>query len=338
MSELLKVVNLKKYFYTGAGFFGEREVIKAVDGVSFSVREGETLGIVGESGSGKTTLGKCLLRLIEPTSGEIYFDGVDILKLDRKELKKVRRNLQIIFQNPYSSLDPRMRIGDIIGEPLKIHGVERRERTKRVFELLELVGLPRSYSRRFPHQLSGGQRQRVAIARALALNPKIIIADEPTSALDVSIQAQILNLLKDLQRMYGLTYIYISHDMGTIRYMSDRVAVMYFGKIVELGDARIVFENPLHPYTVELLESVPVPNPKKRKLIKTKDIPYEKMFSHDMYGCIYYPRCPYATEECKKVENDLKRVQENHYVSCIKARCLVSLKKVGKQKINIELG
>ncbi|MCD6562864.1 MAG: ABC transporter ATP-binding protein [Thermoproteales archaeon] len=321
MSELLRVVNLKKYFYTKTGFFGKKEVIKAVDNVSFIVKEGETLGIVGESGSGKTTLGKCLLRLVEPTSGEIYFRDVNILKLDRKELKKIRRNMQIIFQNPYSSLDPRMKIGKIIEEPLKIHGVSVSERSKRVYELLDLVGLPRSFTRRYPHMLSGGQRQRVAIARALALNPKIIIADEPTSALDVSIQAQILNLLKELQKIYGLTYIYISHDMGTIRYMSSRIAVMYYGKIVELGNKKEVFDSPFHPYTIELLQSVPVPNPRKRKIKNLKDISYEKFVAvNNDGGCIYYLRCPFANSRCKDMKVELRELEKGHFVACLRAK------------------
>ncbi len=321
MSEILRVVNLKKYFYTSTGLFGKKEVIKAVDDVSFVVREGETLGIVGESGSGKTTLGKCLLRLVEPTSGEVYFQDVDILKLNRKELKKIRKNMQIIFQNPYSSLDPRMKIGKIIEEPLKIHHVPINERKKRVYELLELVGLPRSFAVRYPHMLSGGQRQRVAIARALALNPKIIIADEPTSALDVSVQAQILNLLKELQKLYGLTYIYISHDMGTIRYMSNRVAVMYYGKIVEIGYKKTVFDNPAHPYTIELLQSVPVPNPRKRRIRNLKDIPYDKFITVEHNGgCVYYHRCPYANEKCKNLKVELSEIQKEHFVACLRAK------------------
>lgn len=315
---ILKVVDLRKYFFQG-GFLWRRSVVKAVDSVSFEVYEGETLGIVGESGSGKTTLGKCIVRIIEPTSGRIVFRDLDLLKLRGRKLKKARRNLQIIFQNPYSSLDPRMRIGDIVSEPLRIHGVPRQEREERTRELLKAVGLPSGYENKYPHQLSGGQRQRVAIARAIALNPKLVVADEPTSALDVSIQAQVLNLLKELQREYELTYLYISHDMGTVRYMSNRVAVMYKGRIVEMGDKGDVFESAMHPYTKVLLSSVPVPNPRSRKILKLPDyLELAEADSNSPKSCCYYSRCPYRDEECGSEPPPLTRVGSSHYVACWK--------------------
>ena len=275
---LLEVKDLVKHFPIRQGIIFSKQVgaVQAVDGVSFTVNKGETLGLVGESGCGKTTTGRLILRLLEPTSGEIYFDGKNIPELPKDEMRELRKDLQIIFQDPYGSLNPRMTVGDIIGEPLHIHKLARgKEKEKRVRELLDVVGLSSFHARRFPHEFSGGQRQRIGIARALAVNPRLIVCDEPVSALDVSIQAQVINLLQDLQEEYGLTYLFIAHDLSVVKHISDRVAVMYLGKIVELTDKDELYRNPKHPYTQALLSAIPVPDPtvQKERIILHGDVP-----------------------------------------------------------------
>ncbi len=314
--ELLKVINLKKYFYTGGLI--RKQILKAVDGVSFDIMEGETLGLVGESGCGKTTTGRTILRLIKPTSGQVLFDGMDVMKLKGRSLKEFRRKANIVFQDPYTSLDPRMTVFDTIMEALRVHGIRVDDPEEFVVKLLYDVGLNETHLYRYPHEFSGGQRQRIAIARVLAVRPKFIVLDEPTSALDVSIQAQILNMLKDLQAKYGLTYLFISHNLGVIRYMSDRIAVMYLGKIVELGRAEDVFENPLHPYTRMLLASIPVPDPelakKKQKLELIQGEPPSPI--NLPRGCRFHPRCPHVRSICREKEPELKEVENNHFVAC----------------------
>ena len=316
---ILQVRNLKKYFPIRAGLL--RRVVahvRAVDDVSFDVFDGATLGLVGESGSGKTTVGRTILRLIEPTAGEILFKGHNIAHLKPAEMLKFRRNMQMIFQDPYGSLNPRMTVGEIIAEPLVVHTkMTKSEIEKRVYELLEVVGLHPDYARRYPHEFSGGQRQRIAIARVLALKPKFIVLDEPTSALDVSVQAQILNLLKDLQKEFNLTYLFISHDLGVVKYMSDRIAVMYLGKIVELAPSDELFEKPLHPYTQMLLAALPVPDPDYRK--KKPRVPiYGEPGSpiNPPPGCRFHPRCPLATTRCRNEEPPLIEVEKQHFVAC----------------------
>ncbi len=299
---ILEAKNIKKYFPIKKGFF-MREVgqVKAVEDVDFVVRRGETLGLVGESGCGKSTLGRTLIRLYEPTAGEIKFDGKDFLKLGGSELRQKRRDLQMIFQDPYSSLDPRMTVGQIIEQPFLIHGLlAKKERELRVKQLLEMVGLKSSHINRYPHEFSGGQRQRIAIARAISLDPKLIICDEPVSALDVSIQAQILNLLKDLQKRLNLTYIFISHDLSVIEHVCDRIAVMYLGRIVELTTREELFANPQHPYTQALLSSIPQIGTGKKKMAKvlTGEIPSP---INPPSGCTFHPRCPHSFEPCSKV-------------------------------------
>ncbi len=317
--KLLEVVNLRKYFPIRRGILG-RVVgyVKAVDGISFHISENEVFSLVGESGSGKTTVARCILRLYEPTDGRILLEGKDITKLKGKDLKSYRRKVQAVFQNPFLSLNPRMRIVDIVAEPLLAHmKISRDEARREAVELLEKVGLSSSLARRFPSDLSGGQAQRVAIARALALKPRLIILDEPTSALDVSVQAQILNLLDDLRKEFKLSYLLISHDLSVVRYISDYVAVMYLGKIVESAPTEKLFSNPLHPYTKALLSAVPEPDPRLKKLRKRISLPGEPPSAiNPPSGCRLHPRCPYATERCRKEEPELKRMGGNHYVRC----------------------
>ncbi len=315
---LLEVKHLVKHYPVTKGFIFQRQVgaVRAVDGLDFYIRKGETLGLVGESGCGKTTTGRVILRLQEPTSGEALFETRDIFKLGKEELRRMRRNMQIIFQDPYSSLNPRMTVGDIIGEPLEIHNLARgKEKVRRVQELLEVVGLSPYHANRYPHEFSGGQRQRIGIARALAVNPKLIIADEPVSALDVSIQAQVLNLLQELQKEFGLTYLFIAHDLSVVKHISDRIAVMYLGKIVELADADELFSNPQHPYTEALLSAVPIPNPEMRRdrIILPGDVPSPV---NPPSGCRFHTRCLYAQPSCSVDEPEFVDIGNGHFVAC----------------------
>jgi len=320
---LLEVRGLKKYFPVRRGVF--RRIVgwvKAVDDVDFFIQEGETLGLVGESGCGKTTTGRTILRLIEPTAGEILFRSkrlgrvVDIAKMRQRDMKPLRREMQIIFQDPYSSLNPRMTVGDIVGEPLVVHRVARgKEKERKVVELLQAVGLKPEHMRRYPHEFSGGQRQRIGIARALALDPQLIVCDEPVSALDVSIQAQVLNLLEDLQDEFHLTYLFIAHDLSVVKHISDRVAVMYLGKIVELAETEELFTHPMHPYTEALLSAVPVPDPdyKKERILLQGDVPSP---INPPPGCYFHPRCSYAKEICSKEAPKFVDMGGDHYVAC----------------------
>jgi oligopeptide/dipeptide ABC transporter ATP-binding protein len=317
VQKLLEVRNLKKYYPVTAGLLARHVAdVKAVDGVSFFIAEGETLGLVGESGCGKSSLGRTLLRLEEPTSGQVFYRGADIISWNKKQLKALRREAQMIFQDPQSSLDPRMTIGDSIGEALLIHGVgTEKERPERVAELLKRVGLEPAHATRYPHELSGGQKQRTGIARALAVNPKLIVADEPVSALDVSVQAQILNLVTDLQREFSIAYLFIAHDLAVIGQVSSRIAVMYLGQIVELASRDDLFHRPLHPYTQALLSAVLVPDPhQKRKRIP---LPGEVPSPIDPPpGCRFHTRCPKVMKVCSREMPELKQIEENHLVAC----------------------
>lgn len=319
MSEkLLEVRGLKKHFPIKGGLLS-RTVghVKAVDGVDFFVRPGETLGLVGESGCGKTTTGRVIMRLLEATAGEILYNGVDITKLSREQMRPLRKDMQIIFQDPYGSLNPRMTVADIVGEQLEIHRVvpNQQAKTERVQELLDVVGLAPHHFRRYPHEFSGGQRQRIGIARALALNPKLVVADEPVSALDVSIQAQIINLLMDLQEKYKLTYLFIAHDLSVVRHISNRVAVMYLGKMVEMAAKDELYSKPVHPYTRALLSAVPVPNPKVRKqrIILEGDVPSP---ANPPKGCRFHTRCREAIPRCKEDVPEFRDIGGGHYVAC----------------------
>ena len=316
--DLLVVDKLVKHFPVRKGVFSRTAgAVRAVDGISFTIPRGQTLSLVGESGSGKTTAGRAILRLIEPTAGRVQFDGIDITALDRARLRRVRKRMQLIFQDPYGSLNPRMTVNSVLAEALRVHGLaSRRERRDRVVGLLDLVGLLPEAADRYPNEFSGGQRQRIGIARALAVEPDLIVADEPVSALDVSIQAQILNLLEDLQEKLGLTYLFIGHDLGVIRHISDRVAVMYLGRIVELGSGDDIFGHPVHPYTKALLSAVPVPDPetKRRRLVLEGDVPSP---IHPPSGCHFHPRCPDCDAAlCLKNDTRLVEVSPGHQVAC----------------------
>ena len=318
---LLQVRNLKMYFPVTQGMFIQRKVaeVKAVDGVSFDIRRGETLGLVGESGCGKTTTGRCILQLERPTDGEIIFDGVDLTELDNKALIPLREKIQVIFQDPYSSLNPRMKVGEIIAEPMMVHKIETdaKRRRERVAELLTVCGLNPAMADRYPHEMSGGQRQRVGIARALSLNPEFIICDEAVSALDVSIQAQVINLLEDLREQFNLTYLFIAHDLSVVRHLCHRVAVMYLGKMVELADCDELFDNPLHPYTRALLSAVPVPDPEVERQRAHQIVEGEVPSPiNPPSGCVFHPRCSMAVQGCSGAVPEFREVKPGHWVAC----------------------
>ncbi len=322
-NSILDVRGLKKYFPIYSGLFAQRVEgwVRAVDDVSFSIRRGETLGLVGESGCGKTTTGRCILQLDRPTAGEVLFEGQNLARMADAALRPLRRQMQIVFQDPYSSLNPRMTIGQILSEPIRVHRIspDGRRYEDRVAELLSVVGLNPLMAGRYPHELSGGQRQRVGIARALALEPKFIVCDEPISALDVSIQAQILNLLEELQERFGLTYLFIAHDLSVVRHISDRIVVMYLGKVVEIAGRQELYEKPLHPYTKALLSAVPIPDPlveaKRERVVLGGEVPSPLNPPH---GCIFHSRCPIAVEECSQRVPELREVRPNHRAACIR--------------------
>ena len=317
---LLDVRDLVMHFPLTQGIIFQRKVgaVRAVDGVSFAIKRGETLGLVGESGCGKSTTGRAVLQLYKPTSGTVFFEGQDLTRLRGEQMRRMRRKVQMIFQDPYASLNPRMTVGSIIGEPLEIHGLARgREKQQRVQELLSVVGLNPYFANRYPHEFSGGQRQRIGIARALAVNPSFIVCDEPISALDVSIQAQIINLLEELQNEFGLTYLFIAHDLSVVRHISDRIAVMYLGKIVELADHLELYRNPLHPYSKALLSAVPIPDPlverKRERIILTGDVPSPV---NPPPGCRFHTRCPLADTICREKEPEFREVVPGHWAAC----------------------
>ncbi|MDY7040250.1 MAG: dipeptide ABC transporter ATP-binding protein [Chloroflexota bacterium] len=317
---LVRVDHLKKHFPITRGIIFQRQIgaIKAVDDISFGIREGETLGLVGESGCGKSTTGRTILQLYRPTAGSVFFHEQDLAQMKGEQLRRMRRRMQMIFQDPYASLNPRMTVGNIVGEPLEVHGVAKgKERRERVQELLQLVGLNPYFINRYPHEFSGGQRQRIGVARALALNPSFIVCDEPISALDVSIQAQVVNLLEDLQGEFGLTYLFIAHDLSMVRHISDRVAVMYLGKIVELTGREELYKNPLHPYTQALLSAVPIPDPvveeTRRRIILEGDVPSP---ANPPLGCNFCTRCPRVLDVCYEEEPEFKEVGSDHWVAC----------------------
>jgi oligopeptide transport system ATP-binding protein len=339
---LVQVRNLKTYFPIRRGVL-RRQVgaVRAVDGISFDIYKGETLGLVGESGCGKSTTGQTILQLIKPTEGQVLFDNRDLTTLSRGDLRRARRHMQMIFQDPYASLNPRMTVGSIVEEPLQIHNVgDSQSRQERVRELMALVGLNPYFVKRYPHEFSGGQRQRIGIARALATNPAFIVADEPISALDVSIQAQVVNLLDDLKSELGLTYLFIAHDLSMVRYISDRVAVMYLGRIVELSNRNEVYEQPLHPYTQALLSAIPVPDPdkeaKRKRLILEGDVPSP---ANPPQACRFHPRCPYATDICREVDPEFRNLGmagNAHFVACHHAEKFLPVKEVVQEPIAIE--
>jgi len=321
---LLDVRGLRMHFPITEGIVARRKIgeVKAVDGIDFTMQRGETLGLVGESGCGKTTTGRCILRLERPTEGAIIYDGTDIATLEQKDLRPLRRRIQVVFQDPYSSLNPRMKVGDIIGEPMKVHGIEpdSAKRAARVRELLHVCGLNPRFADRYPHEMSGGQRQRVGIARALALEPEFIVCDEAVSALDVSIQAQVINLLEDLREQFHLTYLFIAHDLSVVRHICHRVAVMYLGRIVELADADELFGNPLHPYTQALLAAVPVPDPMVETARNFRPVQGEVPSPiNPPSGCVFHPRCPIAVSGCRTARPEMRELRPRHFVACMEA-------------------